>query len=112
MSHNLKLTSLMGSHLSLVTSSVHCRFIFKINKSSKNPCFLTTISSQLTKQPFDGLDPQRYSILIITLNLDGISNMGSLLSIVVKLKIYKDSDVGNLRKFEYFNNYFRHLRNM
>ena len=31
--------------------------------------------------------------------------MGSLLSIVVKLQSYKDSDVGNLREFEYFYKY-------
>ena len=31
--------------------------------------------------------------------------MGSFLIIVVKLHIYKDSDVGNLRRFEYFYEY-------
>ena len=38
-------------------------------------------------------------------------NMGSFLIIVVKLSIYKDGDVGNLRKFEYFYDYFRHSSN-
>ena len=33
-------------------------------------------------------------------------NMGSVLPIVVKLYIYKYSDIGNLRKFEYFYDYF------
>ena len=32
--------------------------------------------------------------------------MGSLLIIVVKLHSYKDSDVRNLHKFEYLNDYF------
>ena len=29
-------------------------------------------------------------------------------TVVVKLHSYKDSDVGNLCEFEYFNKYFRH----
>ena len=41
----------------------------------------------------------------------GDLKMGSLQIIVVKLHSYKDSDVGNLHKFEYFYKYFRHLRN-
>ena len=38
-------------------------------------------------------------------------NMGSFLTMVVKLYSYKDSDVVNLRKFEYFYDYFGHSRN-
>ena len=40
---------------------------------------------------------------MIPLNLLGLSTMGSLLIIFVKLCSYKDSDVGNLGKFEYFS---------
>ena len=36
--------------------------------------------------------------------------MVSFLHIVVKLYNYKDSDVGNLRKLEYFYDSFRHSR--
>ena len=32
-------------------------------------------------------------------------------TVVVKLHSYKDSDVGNLCEFKYFNKYFRHSRN-
>ena len=32
--------------------------------------------------------------------------MGSFLIIAVKLHSYKDSDIGSLRQFEYFNEYF------
>ena len=53
----------------------------------------------------------RCSLLIIPLNLSGFSEMGSFLIIVVKLYSYKDSDVGNLQKFEYFYEYFRHSCN-
>ena len=38
-------------------------------------------------------------------------NMGPFLIIVVKLSSYKDGNVGNLRKFEYLYDYFRHSRN-
>ena len=37
--------------------------------------------------------------------------MGSFMIIVVKLYNYKDSDVRNLRKSEYFYEYFRHSCN-
>ena len=42
--------------------------------------------------------PVLLSFLSITREL----NMGSFLLIVVKLSSYKDDDVGNLRKFEFF----------
>ena len=35
--------------------------------------------------------------------LEGASDMGSFLIVVQKLSRIKDVDVGNLRKFEYFN---------
>ena len=35
------------------------------------------------------------------MNLSGVSKIGSFLIVDVKLNRYKDSDVGNLRKFEY-----------
>ena len=37
--------------------------------------------------------------------------MGSFINTVLKLSGYKDDDVGNLRKFEYFNDYLRSSRN-
>ena len=44
-------------------------------------------------------------------NISRILKMDSFLIIAVNLYRYKDSDVGNLRKIEYFNDYFRHERN-
>ena len=38
--------------------------------------------------------------------------MGSFLIIVVNLSSYKYGDVGNIQKFEYLYNYFRHSCNM
>ena len=49
--------------------------------------------------------------MIIHKNISVLARVGSFQIIVVKLHIYKDSNVGNLRKFRYCNEYFRHLRN-
>ena len=58
-----------------------------------------------------GQSSHRCSLIIILLNLSGILDMGSFLTIVVKLYSYIDSDVRNLRKYEYFHDYFRPSRN-
>ena len=71
----------------------------------------TTSSSQFSKRPFYGQNLYWYSLLIIPLILLGLSDMGSLLIIVVNLYIHKDIDVRNLRKFEYFYEDFRHTHN-
>ena len=51
---------------------------------------------------FYGKNSHQCIILRIALNLLGSSNMGSFLTIVVKLYSYIDSDVGNLQKIKYF----------
>ena len=52
----------------------------------------------------------RCSLLITPQKLSGISEIGSLLNIAVKLYIYKDSAVRNTRKFKDFHHFFRHTR--
>ena len=41
------------------------------------------------------------AVLLTCLPTERALNMGTCLITVVKLSIYKDGDVGNLRKFEY-----------
>ena len=50
-------------------------------------------------------------VLFSFLSTTRVLNVGSFLLIVLKLYSYKDGDVGNLRKFEYFYDYFKHSRN-
>ena len=47
------------------------------------------------------------SLLIIALNLSTYPKMGSLLTRLVKIYSYKDSDVGNIRKTKNIHDYFR-----
>ena len=51
------------------------------------------------------------TVLLIFLTTERGLNMGPFISIVVKLSIYKDGDIRNIRKFEYLYGYFRHLCN-
>ena len=77
----------------------------------KNRCFWTTISSRFAKRPSYGRNYHRCNILISSMNLSEISKKGSLLIIFLKLHRYTDIDVGNLRKLEYFYEYFINPRN-
>ena len=77
---------------------------------NENRCFWTTISSRFSKQPSYGINLYWFSLLIISLNLYGITSTGPFIIRVVKLHSYRDSYVRNLCKFKYFNKYFRHSR--
>ena len=90
-----------------VTEQITNRLLSDTNIAVFGPLFQVDFG----KRPSGGRNSHWYSLLIISLNLSGFSKMGSFLIIVVKLHSYKDSDVRNLRKFEYFYDYFRHSRN-
>ena len=68
------------------------------HKSGVNRLFKTTISSRFSKRLCYVQSSHRCSHLGIALNLLGLLNMYSFLIIVLKLYIYIDSDVGNVRK--------------
>ena len=77
------------------------------SKSSLNLYFKTTVSSRFAKRPkYDKNLHQQvlFSFPSTTRKL----NMRSFLPIDVNLYRHKDGDVVNIRKFEYFNDYFRH----
>ena len=50
-------------------------------------------------------------VLVSFLSNTRVLDMESFLIISINLSSYEDGDVGNLRKFEYFNDYFRHGSN-
>ena len=69
-------------------------------KSGINYCFWTTISSRFAKWLSYGQSSHRCSLIRIALNLSSPLNMGSFLNTVLKLYIYKYSDVRGNRKEE------------
>ena len=80
-------------------------------KSGVNRVFNTTISGWFVKRLSYVQGSHQCSHLYIDLNLLGLSEIGSCLIIVLKLYIYKYSDVRNLRTIKYFRKYCRPLRN-
>ena len=73
--------------------------------------FVPTVTGRFAKRLYYVHSSHRCSNLGIALNLLGLSEMGSVLIIVVKLYFYTDSDVGNLRTIKYFRDYCRPFRN-
>ena len=81
------------------------------HKSGLNRVLYPTVSGRFSKRPSYVRSSHQCSHLGIALNLSGISEMGSLLIIVVKLYSYKDSDVGNIRTIKFFRDYCRPIHN-